>query len=322
MQPWQNIGVIGAGAWGVALALTLARAGRSVQLYGRRTIDPSTQQILAQQPIHVCNDMAAMRDAAAWVLAIPTQNLRSFWQSIDTVSLSGQPLLIAAKGLEATTDLLPQQIFAAIAPAHPVALISGPNFASEITLNLPTATTIAAADETIGHNWVRALGHDRFRPYYSADPIGVGMGGALKNVLAIASGIVIGMGLGENARASVVTRGLVEMTRLSAAVGGQAATMMGLSGVGDLMLTCYSTQSRNYRFGLALGQGQAAQNAIAAIGSTIEGIKTAQAAAELAARHGIEVPIIGATAGILSGGHSVVAAIQSLLSRPFKAEGV
>lgn len=313
---FSRLAVIGAGAWGSALALSLARAGRRVTLLGRSDTPP---QAIENSAVDYTTDWSVVVKSDALVLAVPTQNLRQVLSPLKNVTDRQQPLLIAAKGIETNTDLLPQQIAHDVGAHNPLSLISGPNFASEIIHNLPTATTISAVDEAVGQAWLTTIGHDRFRPYYSNDMIGVAVSGALKNVLAIAAGMVIGMGLGENARASVVTRGLVEITRLAVALGGQPTTMMGLAGVGDVMLTCYSEQSRNFRFGLALGRGESPA-AAARLATTIEGITTAQAAMDLAKRRSVATPIIDATAAIVAGHQSVQGAIQALLSRPFKAE--
>jgi glycerol-3-phosphate dehydrogenase (NAD(P)+) len=314
MKNLQTIGILGAGAWGRALARVFAHAGRAVFLYGRNLPQVQIERVTPTARLDFLSHVDAV------VVAVPMQSLRELWQQVLPILPKHIPVLLAIKGLELTTDLLPHQVLAAIAPDTAASLLSGPNFAAEVERLLPTATVIAGADENLCHVWAESCQSDIFRPYVSADMVGVGLGGALKNVMAIAAGIVIGSGLGENARASIITRGLVEMNRLITSRGGNAQTLMGLAGIGDLMLSCYSEQSRNFRFGRLLGQGQTADAAQAQIASTIEGRSTAMAVWDLAARQNLDLPIMLAVAKILRQEIEVADAVKILLARPRRAE--
>jgi glycerol-3-phosphate dehydrogenase (NAD(P)+) len=229
------------------------------------------------------------------------------------------PLLLCAKGIEAESLRTMSELSAEAVPDRPIAVLSGPSFAAEVARDLPTAVTIASRDAALAEAFTAALGTARFRPYRSHDPIGVEIGGAVKNVLAIACGIVEGRRLGDNARAALITRGLSEMIRLGAAKGAQAETFRGLSGLGDLVLTCTAGQSRNYTLGVALGRGTSLAAALAGR-SVVEGVATAAAVARLAARLHIEMPITAAVEGVLHGGMAIDAMIESLLSRPYRSE--
>jgi len=230
------------------------------------------------------------------------------------------PVVICAKGIEIKTGALLTEVVAEVLPQAPRAVLSGPTFAAEVARGLPTAVTLACADAALGARLVAALGSRALRPYLADDPVGAEIGGAVKNVLAIACGIVIGRGLGENARAAIVTRGLAEMMRLAEAKGGRAATLMGLSGLGDLTLTCTSAQSRNFSLGLALGGGQSLAAVQAGRRSVAEGVSSAPATVALAARLGIEMPIAAAVDAILHRAAAIDAVIEGLLSRPFRSE--
>jgi glycerol-3-phosphate dehydrogenase (NAD(P)+) len=212
------------------------------------------------------------------------------------------------------------EVAAEILPASPSAVLSGPTFAAEVARELPTAVTIASSDASLGHAFIEALGGSRFRPYLSQDPVGAEIGGAVKNVLAIACGILVGRNLGDNARASLITRGLAEMIRLGVAKGGRAETFRGLSGLGDLVLTCSSAQSRNFGLGLVLGRGQILEAALRGSRSVVEGVATAAAIARVAERLGIEMPIAAGVDALLHRGEAVNAVIDQLLRRPYRAE--
>ena len=229
-------------------------------------------------------------------------------------------MVVCAKGLEKKIGQTMAQVVAEEAPAHPVALLSGPNFASEVAQGLPTAATLACSDPLLGAELAQRLSHRGLRVYASTDMTGVALGGALKNVIAIACGIVAGRGLGENARAALLTRGLAEISRLASRLGAQPETLMGLAGLGDLSLCCTSLQSRNYAFGCRLGQGM--EKIEAAGGTLAEGAATAEAVLTLAARCELEMPIAGAVQAILSGSLPIETAIDALMLRPLKAEGV
>jgi glycerol-3-phosphate dehydrogenase (NAD(P)+) len=229
-------------------------------------------------------------------------------------------MLHCSKGIEAGSLRTMSEVSAELLPNSPVAVLSGPTFAAEVGRGLPTAVTIASRDAALAHAFVGALGSGRFRPYLSDDPTGAEIGGAVKNVLAIACGIVVGRNLGDNARASLITRGLAEMIRLGVAKGGRAETFRGLSGLGDLVLTCSSAQSRNYGLGLALGRDQALEAALRGSRSVVEGVATAASIARVAERLGIEMPIAAGVDALLHRGEAVDAVIDLLLRRPYRAE--
>ncbi len=232
----------------------------------------------------------------------------------------GLPLLLCAKGIETDSLATMSEIAAELAPFSPLAVLSGPSFAGEVARGLPTAVVIASRDAAVAGAWVAALGTMYFRPYSSDDPIGVEIGGAVKNVLAIACGIVEGRGLGDNARAALITRGLAEMVRLGVAKGAEARTFRGLSGLGDAVLTCTAPQSRNYALGLALGRGASLGEALAGRRSVVEGVASAGAIALLARRLGVEMPIVAAVDAVLHRGMAIDMMIEGLLRRPYRSE--
>jgi glycerol-3-phosphate dehydrogenase (NAD(P)+) len=312
-----NIAVIGAGAWGTALAIQAHRAGRNVTLWARdparaREIaetrrNPNLPSAVLPAGIIVTNTLPS---ADLLLLAVPVQHLRAV-----AANLPPNPAAICAKGVELGTLALPLEIL-----GRPAAVVTGPNFAHEIAAGLPAAAVVAADDPAMCEAIAAALGTPAFRLYASPDPIGAQIGGAAKNVIAIASGIVIGAGLGENARAALVSRGLAEMSRLAIALGGRAETVAGLSGLGDLMLTCAGTASRNFSLGRALGTGVPLSDILAGRHAVTEGVATAPAIVARAHAAGVTMPICAAVAGIVGGNLSVPAAIDALLSRPRRAE--
>ena len=317
------IGVIGPGAFGSALAVALALAGHRVQLWGRNAeamawVGQSRQVsrlpgVLLPENVSVTADIADLRGAKALLLALPMQALNGFLAE-HGAALNGRPLVACAKGLDLTRLEGPSALMALHCPASPAAVLTGPSFAADIARGLPTALTLATTDPT-GEFLQHLLSTPVLRLYLSPDPIGAELGGALKNVIAIAAGVVMGAALGESARAALVTRGYAEMVRLAAALGARSETLSGLAGLGDLTLTCTSLQSRNLRFGMALGGGPAFEP-----GQTVEGVATARAVTELAAILGIDVPISNMVAALVAGKIPLELAIQSLLSRPLKPE--
>ncbi len=324
--------VIGAGAWGTALAIVAQRAGTGAILWAR---DPEVAAAINerhQNPYYlpgVALDPAiaatadiesAVATADAALLAVPAQFLRGVLGALRGRVRPGLPVLHCAKGIEIGTLATMSQIGAELLPGSPYAVLSGPSFAAEVASGLPTAVTIASADTAVAKLFMAALGGNRFRPYLSPDPVGAEIGGAVKNVLAIACGIVVGRGLGDNARAALITRGLAEMVRLGLAQGAQAETFRGLSGLGDLVLTCGAGQSRNHALGLALGHGHSLKAALAGRRSVVEGVATAAAAAELAARLGIEMPISEAVDAVLHRGVAIDEMTDRLLRRPYRSE--
>ncbi len=328
----KRIAIIGAGAWGTALAIVARRAGSSPLLWAR---DPDVVAAInkrhenciylpgiALDPAVVATDdmRAAVAEADAALLVVPAQFLRGVLAALRQVLPPGLPLLHCAKGIEASSLATMSQIGAEIMPASPFAVLSGPSFAAEVARGLPTAVTIAGADTALAKSFMGALGSIHFRPYLSPDPIGAEIGGAVKNVLAIACGIVVGRGLGDNARAALITRGLAEMARLGLSLGARAETFHGLSGVGDLVLTCSTAKSRNHALGLALGQGQNVGDALSGRRSVVEGVATAAAVTGLAARLGIEMPISEAVDAVLHRGVPIDTMTDRLLRRPYRSE--
>jgi glycerol-3-phosphate dehydrogenase (NAD(P)+) len=328
----KRLAVIGGGAWGTALACVAARAGARVLLWARNPMVVAAVNERRENPLYLpgialdptiraTTDAAvALADAEGVLLVVPAQFLRSVLAGLAPLLPDGLPLLSCAKGIEAESLNTMSEIAAEIAPASPIAVLSGPSFAAEAAMGLPTAVTIAGRDPALAHAFVAALGRGRFRPYSSPDPIGAEIGGAVKNVLAIACGIVDGKGLGTNARAGLITRGLAEMVRLGVAKGARPETFRGLSGLGDLVLTCTAMQSRNYALGAALGRGASLAAALGRRRSVVEGIATAAAVGRLAGRLHIEMPISAAVDGVLHRGTAIDMMIDELLSRPYRSE--
>ena len=327
----KTAGVIGGGAWGTALAQVCARAGLDVVLQAREAevvasinANHENSLFLAGVPLdHAVRASADMADLAECdiVLAVaPAQHLRSALTAFAPHARPGAPILLCAKGVEQGSLKLMTQVLAETVPQARAAVLSGPSFAGEVARGLPTAVTLACPDSDLGEALAQAIATPTFRPYLSADMIGAEAGGAVKNVLAIACGIVEGRGLGRSAHAAVITRGFAELTRLAVALGGEAQTVAGLCGLGDLVLTCSSPQSRNMSVGLALGSGQSLQEALAGKLSVAEGVASAPAVLALARKLEVETPICAAVAAILAGQISVDRAIEALLSRPLTFE--
>ena len=329
----ERIGIIGGGAWGTALALTARRAGRHVTLWAREAevvaainrdhVNPLFLSGIALDPeIRATADLAEAAAADLLLLVAPAQHLRALAGALAAQVAADLPVLICTKGIEEGSGALMGEVVAAALPASPIAVLSGPTFAAEVARGLPTAVTLACAEKALGRRLITALGTRSFRPYLSEDVIGAEIGGAVKNVLAIACGIVLGRKLGDNARAALITRGLAEMVRLALRKGGKAETLMGLSGLGDLVLTCTSLQSRNHSLGAALGEGRPLAEILAERRSVAEGVTSAAATASLAKRLGVDMPIVGAVDSILHKGAAVDQAIAALLARPFKSEAL
>ncbi|HEU4660319.1 MAG TPA: NAD(P)H-dependent glycerol-3-phosphate dehydrogenase [Pseudolabrys sp.] len=323
-----RIAVLGGGAWGTALAQTCARAGREVMLWEN---DPDNATALAQKressflPGVRLNDGITvtrnLRDAAnsdAILLVVPTQAVRSVATLLAPIAAADKPVIVCAKGIEAGTHKFVTEIVRESAPGVVPAVLSGPSFAADVARGLPTAVTIAADDRNVASALAEAIGCVSFRPYHSTDVRGVEIGGATKNVLAIACGIVAGRGLGASASAALTTRGFAELARFGQAYGAKLETLTGLSGLGDLILTCSTPQSRNYSFGMALGKGEKPD--AASRGKLAEGAFTAPVLLEMARERNVEMPICAAVAALLAGTMSVNEAIESLLSRPIRAE--
>jgi glycerol-3-phosphate dehydrogenase (NAD(P)+) len=324
---FNHIAVIGAGAWGTALALTCMRAGRNVTLWEPDAANAARMREARESPflpgvritdgIALGDSLADAAQAEALLLVVPAQFVRAVAKSLAPSIAAGTPVIVCAKGIERGTKKFMSDVIAECAPKAVPAILSGPSFAADVARGLPTAVTLAAADGKLAADLAQATGSTNFRPYHSTDLRGVELGGAAKNVLAIAAGIVAGRGLGASASAALTTRGFAELVRFGRAYGARAETMMGLSGLGDLLLTCSSPQSRNFSFGVNLGRGQKPEAIHAGLA---EGVFTAPVLLEMARERDVDMPISSAVAALLDGSLGVDAAIESLLTRPFKAE--
>jgi glycerol-3-phosphate dehydrogenase (NAD(P)+) len=327
-----RLAVIGAGAWGTALGSVARRAGSDVVIWAR---DPAIVTAICQRhenPIYlpgialdpaICSTSdlgTAIADAEAALIAVPAQFVRAVLTTPTPHLRAGIPLLLCAKGIETGSLKTMSEVTAELCPGNPAAVLSGPSFAAEVARDLPTAVTIASGDSNIAQFFAAALSNRKFRPYLSEDARGVEIGGAAKNVLAIACGIVDGLALGDNARAALITRGLAEMTRLGVAKGARAETFAGLSGLGDLVLTCSGAQSRNHALGVSLGRGQSLGEALAGRRSVVEGVASAASISALAARLEVEMPIVAAVDAVLHRGMAIAPMIEGLLARPRRAE--
>ena len=326
MTSFNSIAVVGAGAWGTALAGVAARAGRNVILCVRgaetakaiasKRSNPKLPGFTLNAAIEVTDNLKRAATADAILIATPAQNLRAAVSALTPHLTDGKPLVACAKGIERGTHKFMTEVIAEAAPKARATILSGPGFADDVARGLPTAVTLAAADEELAKDLVRALGSATFRPYHTTDVRGVEIGGAAKNVLAIAAGISSGKNLGASAQAALTTRGFSELARLGRAFGARSETLVGLSGLGDLILTCSTPQSRNFALGQALGRGLAPPS-----GKLAEGAFTAPVLVELAVAEGVDMPVSTAVADILRGAVTIDEAVEGLLTRPFKAEG-
>lgn len=327
----QKIGVLGAGAWGTALAVASVRAGRDTILWAREeeVVSSITTEhvnklflpaVTLDPKLRATSDFAALADRDAILVVSPAQHLRAMVRSLKAHVPDGVPLVICSKGIEVATGKLLSQAIEEEAPNNPVAVLSGPTFAIEVARGLPCALTLATGDETVGMALVEALGHAAFRPYYNRDIVGAQIGGAVKNVLAIATGMAAGLGVGENARAAVITRGLAEIIRFGKLYGAKTETLMGLSGLGDLILTCSSTQSRNMSLGKAIGEGRTMEEIMAERNSVAEGAHTVEIVHKIAIEKGLEMPITSAVYHILKEGRDAKTVMDELMARPFTNE--
>lgn len=325
---FEHIGVIGAGAWGTALALICARAGRNVVLWEHDAANAAQllkereslylPGVRLEEGIALASNLAEAARAQALLLVVPAQEVREVAIALAPLVAAGTPLIVCAKGIERGSKKFMNEIIAECVPSAAPAILSGPSFAADVARGMPTAVTLAAGDGKLAAALAQAVGSASFRPYHSTDVRGVEIGGAAKNVLAIAAGIVSGRGLGASAAAALTTRGFAELVRFGKAYGARPETMTGLSGLGDLLLTASSPQSRNFSFGVALGRGQRPGEIK---GGLAEGVFTAPVLLEMAHERGVDMPISAAVAAVLSERMSVDAAIESLLMRPLKSEG-
>ena len=326
-----KIAIVGAGAWGTALAMAARRAGCDVLIWA---FEPEVADGIAQDnenrpylpgvkldpAIRATNDLGDAAAADIVLLAAPAQHLRRTVGPLAGQLAPSTPLVICSKGIEQKTLSLMSEAVSSLFAANPIMILSGPTFASDVAAGLPTAVTLAADDIDAAQRVADGLSSERFRPYSGNDVIGAQIGGAIKNVLAIACGIADGRGFGDNARAALITRGLAELTRLCVAKGGRAETIMGLSGMGDLVLTCTSPQSRNYSLGRAIGEGRTLADILDERNSVAEGVFTASAAVALAEQLAVDMPIATAVDAVLNREADIDDVIGALLARPLRAE--
>lgn len=329
-EAYEKVGVIGGGAWGTALALVAAQAGRRTVLWARESqvVDSINRHhenthflpgIALPAAIHATGDLAEAADAGALLLVVPAQHLRETLRVLAPHLRDATPLTLCAKGIERGTGLLLTEVLREVAPRAEPAILSGPSFAHDVGRGLPTAVTVAARLD-IAERLQTSLAHAQFRPYASDDVTGVALGGAAKNVYAIGCGIADGLGLGESARAALLARSFAELSRLGEALGARAETLMGLSGLGDLVLTAASTSSRNFSFGRKLGQGATLAELEAPGTPLAEGVDTAPALVARARRQGVELPIAETVAAVLAADLPAAAALERLMRRPLKPE--
>jgi glycerol-3-phosphate dehydrogenase (NAD(P)+) len=321
---FDRIAVMGAGAWGTALANMLARAGRSVTLIARAEAaatalretrqNPRLPEVRLDERIAVTSHGAETANADAILLVVPAQALRAAATTLAATLRSGTPVIACAKGIERGTRRFMTEVIAEAAPAATPAILSGPSFAADVARGLPTAVTLAVRERKTAEALARAFGSASFRPYHATDVRGVEIGGAAKNVLAIAAGIVAGRGLGASAAAALTTRGFAELMRFGKAYGARSETLTGLSGLGDLILTCSTPQSRNFSLGVALGRGEQRGDTLA------EGAFTAAVLVDMAIEAGVDMPVSAAVAAVLDGTLDVDGAIAALLTRPLRGE--
>lgn len=326
---FNTISVLGAGAWGTALANVAARAGHDVCLWGRSSAamqalastreNPRLPGVKLESRVAPSSDLVQASKADLILCVVPAQNTRELAVQLKSHVASSVPLVLCSKGIERGTRKFMNEVLRDELPANPIGVLSGPSFAADVSRGLPTAVTLAADNEDLAREIAASLSAPSFRLYHSDDLRGVEIGGAAKNVLAIACGIAAGRGLGASAGAALVARGFAELRRFGAAFGARAETLMGLSGLGDLVLTCGSTQSRNFSYGLALGRGESPQEA--ARSGLAEGAFTAPVLIEMAEEKGVDLPVAKAVAAIISGALTVDGAVEALLARPAKAEG-
>lgn len=331
-DPFPSVAVIGGGAWGTALANLCALNGVDTLLWAREAIVVDAVNarhenttflpgVPLSPALKATGDLAAAGRRDAFLFVVPVQHARPVLGELKQVAAENAPIVLCSKGIERATGRLMTEMLNEVWPRARAAVLSGPSFARDVATGLPTAVTLACADEALGARWMASVGAAHFRPYYSRDLIGVELGGAVKNVLAIAAGVVVGRGLGESARAALIARGFAEFQRLGVALGAETQTMAGLSGLGDLILTASSPQSRNFSLGMALGEGRALDDILSERNTVSEGVASAAAVVALSEKTGVDMPICAAVAALVSGEKTIDEIIADLLARPFKAEG-
>ncbi|MEA3010483.1 MAG: glycerol-3-phosphate dehydrogenase [Sphingomonadales bacterium] len=323
-----KIGVIGGGAWGTALAQVAAGGGETLlwalepEVVESVNADHENRLFLAgvklDSAIRATGDLAALAACDALLVVTPAQHMRKVLTAMPALTA---PLILCAKGMEESTMALMHDVARQAQPSAPVAVLSGPTFAHEVAAGLPAAVTLAVEDRALGESLRARLARPWFRPYLSDDVVGAEIGGAVKNVLAIACGVVEGRRLGQNARSALISRGFAEMTRFGLARGARAETLAGLSGLGDLVLTCSSTSSRNFSLGKGLGEGRDAAELLADRRTVAEGAYTAPVLAKAAREAGVDMPIVAAVCALLAGEANVDEVVERLLARPLRSEG-
>lgn len=327
----QKIGVIGGGAWGTALAQRMAKNDRDVLLWALEdevvsSINEAHENTVFLKGVPLAENLKATSDLQevsqrdVLLIVTPAQYVRSTLESIQDNITAGKPLVLCSKGIELETGLLLSQVAQQVVPEASISIMTGPTFASEIAKGCPGAVTIAGNDKDIAQELQDTIGVRGFRPYTTTDMVGAQLGGAIKNVIAIACGVVSGRNLGESARAALLTRGVAEIGRLGVAMGAKRETLLGMCGVGDLMLTCSSMQSRNFSLGYALGEGKTLEDILNDRNSVTEGVHTAQSTLSLAKKNEVDMPITEGVYALLSGENTVDEAIEEMLNRPFRYE--
>lgn len=328
----KKIGVIGAGAWGSALAHALSAGGKDVTLWAREeaVVESLTKSrenavflpgVKLDAKLKFSSDLSQVtKDSEILLIVTPAQHVRSTLEIMKKDLTSEQPVVICAKGIELESGKLLSEVAQEVVPSSPLAILTGPSFASEIARGMPSAVTVASENADLRRDLQDDIGVKHFRPYASDDIIGTQLGGSIKNVIAIACGIVMGKKLGESARAALMTRGVAEIARLTVAMNGKRDTLLGMCGVGDLALTCTSMQSRNFSLGFALGEGKSLDEILKSRNSVTEGIYTAKATLALAKKNAVDMPITEAVSKMLSGESTIKEAIEDMLNRPFKYE--
>lgn len=323
-----SIGVIGGGAWGTALAQVVASSGEAVLMWARESevvtginANQENHLFLKGQNLAPCiaatGDLDDLRGCDILLVVTPAQHLRSI---LSSATIGARPLILCAKGMESGTKLLMSEVSRSVCPDAPIAILSGPTFAHEVAAGMPTAVTLACEDAALARSLAERIARPHFRPYISNDVIGAEIGGAVKNVLAIACGVVAGRNLGQNAGAALIARGFAEMARFGLARGAQSETLSGLSGLGDLVLTCSSTSSRNFSLGKGMGEGKKAKDLIAASPAIAEGAYTAPVLRDAAKAVGVDMPVTAAVCALLSGDTDVGESVRNLLTRPLRTE--
>lgn len=330
-SPYQTVFVIGAGAWGTALANTAARAQRNVILWARdekmvadfQSTGRNTKylpDVDLEPNIQMTTDITRAIEADVILCVTPAQNFNDLLAMLPPTLSPEIPLILCSKGIDLKTGKMLSTLLEEYDINRGYAVLSGPSFASETVRFMPTAVAIASTDKDIARNTANMLSHKTFRPYITDDPIGAQISGAIKNVIAIACGIIHGQKMGDNARAALVTRGLQEIWRIGNAMGAKRKTFMGMSGMGDLMLTCSSMQSRNFSLGVRLGQGESVKDILSSRNSVTEGVYTAEAVLKLARKHAVDLPICEAVHQVLQGSLTVEESIEATLTRPIREE--